>query len=86
MTISMGGASASHTGNGRVEATNNSFTFTAGAATETLSIAYNATNGSSYTGFNSTNFKVTPVNPVPEPSSAALLGLGGLALILRRRK
>jgi hypothetical protein len=26
------------------------------------------------------------VNPVPEPSSAALLGLGGLALILRRRK
>jgi hypothetical protein len=26
------------------------------------------------------------VNPIPEPSSAALLGLGGLALILRRRK
>lgn len=26
------------------------------------------------------------VNPVPEPSSVALLGLGGLALILRRRK
>ena len=26
------------------------------------------------------------VNEVPEPSSAALLGLGGLALILRRRK
>lgn len=26
------------------------------------------------------------VNQVPEPSSAALLGLGGLALILRRRK
>ena len=26
------------------------------------------------------------VNAVPEPSSAALLGLGGLALILRRRK
>ena len=24
--------------------------------------------------------------PVPEPSSTALLGLGGLALILRRRK
>ncbi len=24
--------------------------------------------------------------PVPEPSSAALLGLGGLALILRRKK
>lgn len=26
------------------------------------------------------------INPVPEPSSAALLGLGGLALILRRHK
>ncbi len=26
------------------------------------------------------------VTPVPEPSSAALLGLGGLALILRRKK
>ncbi|MCP5538478.1 MAG: PEP-CTERM sorting domain-containing protein [Akkermansiaceae bacterium] len=26
------------------------------------------------------------VTPVPEPSSAALLGLGGLALILRRRR
>ncbi len=26
------------------------------------------------------------INPIPEPSSTALLGLGGLALILRRRK
>jgi len=26
------------------------------------------------------------VSPVPEPSSAALLGLGGLVFILRRRK
>ena len=26
------------------------------------------------------------ITPVPEPSSAALLGLGGIALILRRRK
>ena len=29
---------------------------------------------------------VVDVTPVPEPSSTALLGLGGLALILRRRK
>ena len=26
------------------------------------------------------------ITPVPEPSTTALLGLGGLALILRRRK
>ncbi len=82
MTISIGNGSASHIGTGVATATNNSFTFTAGATTETLSIAYNHTNGNSDTGFNSTNFKVTPVNPVPEPSSAALLGLGSLALIL----
>ncbi|MGJ8656005.1 MAG: PEP-CTERM sorting domain-containing protein [Akkermansiaceae bacterium] len=31
------------------------------------------------------NFVLT-VTPVPEPSSTALLGLGGLALIMRRRK
>jgi len=29
---------------------------------------------------------LTIVSPVPEPSSTALLGLGGLALVLRRRK
>ncbi len=85
MTISMGDQSAHHAGTGFANATNESFVFTASAATETLSIAYTP-NGYTPTGFNSTNFTVTPVNPVPEPSSTALLGLGGLALILRRRK
>ncbi|QQL43674.1 PEP-CTERM sorting domain-containing protein [Sulfuriroseicoccus oceanibius] len=32
------------------------------------------------------NFSEFQFNAVPEPSSAALLGLGGLAMILRRRK
>lgn len=40
-----------------------------------------ATNGSSSSTLGSISFE-----SVPEPSSAALLGLGGLALILRRRK
>lgn len=37
--------------------------------------------GGDRTGFNDIQF-----NAVPEPSSAALLGLGGLAMIMRRRK
>ncbi len=86
MTISMGNGSDSHTGIGIVMATSDSITFTATAETETLSIRFNHTTGDSNTGINSTNFTVTPVNPVPEPSNAALLGLGGLALILRRGK
>ena len=28
----------------------------------------------------------TPLGPVPEPTSMALLGLGGLALLFRRRR
>jgi len=39
--------------------------------------------GGNYNGFSEINFTG---EKVPEPSSAALLGLGGLALILRRRK
>ena len=39
--------------------------------------------GGGYTGIAEVNFTGVAV---PEPSSAALLGLGGLALILRRRK
>ena len=31
-------------------------------------------------------FQIVDTTPIPEPSSTALLGLGGLALILRRRK
>jgi len=43
---------------------------------------YSHTAGNAYSGA-TFNFSTTPI---PEPSSTALLGLGGLALILRRRK
>ena len=45
--------------------------------------------GSTQIGFNGINGSISGIvvsEVVPEPSSAALLGLGGLALIFRRRK
>ena len=77
------------------EITDGAFTFTNGAAaTETYTGAAALTNvrvtlaGAIGTGHN--GFLIDEVSfdgtAVPEPSSTALLGLGGLALILRRRK
>ncbi|WP_227021637.1 PEP-CTERM sorting domain-containing protein [Oceaniferula marina] len=54
-------------------------TQTADTAILTLSTNY----GGDRVGFNEIQFDTTAV---PEPSSAALIGLGGLSLILRRRK
>lgn len=42
--------------------------------------------GGSSSGTGALNVSQVEIGAVPEPSSAALLGLGGLALILRRRK
>lgn len=58
-----------------------SFTATATEAGQTLGIALTTTG----TQTEWDNVRLT-ITPVPEPSSAALLGLGGLALIMRRRK
>ncbi len=55
-------------------------TFTADAGTQTFHSAFS---GSSTTEVNAYQLRNVTV---PEPSSTALLGLGGLALILRRRK
>jgi hypothetical protein len=58
-------------------------TFGAGSAGEAI---YLDIDGSGFRGFHIDNVVLTLTDPVPEPSSTALLGLGGLALILRRRK
>lgn len=47
-----------------------------------LGFAVNVSNGANASTISNVNLSVA----VPEPSSAALLGLGGLALILRRRR
>ena len=83
MTISMGAGSSSHAGSGLVLAQGDAFEFIAGSTTETLNVTFNHTNGDSNTGFNTTNFVVTAV---PEPSSTALLGLGALSLVFRRKR
>lgn len=58
-------------------------TFTADAATQDFTIeTFEPSGGSAGNQLNA----ITLYSVVPEPSSAALLGLGGLALILRRRK
>lgn len=53
-------------------------------ASADLELVWNSTSGGTGTGYIG-GYLVETI-PVPEPSSAALLGLGGLALILRRRK
>lgn len=55
-----------------------------GARTVFLDFIPNA-DGNSFARIDDVNLSVEPL-VVPEPSSTALLGLGGLALILRRRK
>ncbi|MGB0992913.1 MAG: PEP-CTERM sorting domain-containing protein [Akkermansiaceae bacterium] len=59
----------------------NSVTFANITGTTTLAITGNASGSRS-----AINGLTVQYTPVPEPSSTALLGLGGLALILRRRK
>ena len=59
------------------------FTATAGQATgQTLGVYFGVTSG---TQVEWDNLRLT-ATPVPEPTAAALLGLGGLALLRRRRK
>ena len=51
------------------------------AGVTSISLGCNA-----YGGFEDLGYDNIALNAVPEPSTTALLGLGGLALILRRRK
>ena len=59
-------------------------TWTSTTGTLDLTASSGATNIVRVNGFEISAITVTA--PVPEPSTTALLGLGGLALILRRRK
>ncbi len=56
-------------------------TFTADATTQNFHSSNNDSTASFLSGY-----QLRDISPVPEPSSTALIGLGGLALILRRSK
>jgi hypothetical protein len=64
---------------------NFSATSTAGGIIEfDFSELLNDTDGGTSAAFNA--MSITGITTIPEPSSTALLGLGGLALIVRRRR
>ena len=68
---------------GATQASAETKTFTAVAGVTHIKFTDSTNNGSgTHTGFGEIRFG----EAVPEPSTTALLGLGGLALILRRRK
>ena len=56
-------------------------TFTADATTQNFFVTISTASSAELSAF-----QLRDITPVPEPSSTALIGLGGLALILRRRK
>ncbi|MCP5537450.1 MAG: PEP-CTERM sorting domain-containing protein [Akkermansiaceae bacterium] len=60
--------------------------FLAADAGDTLELRFKESGGASDRGLQLADLKLDVTTVVPEPSSAALLGLGGIALILRRRK
>lgn len=56
------------------------------AGTTHVRFLFTDNNGGNRVGLGEVQFDGVAASAVPEPSSTALLGLGGLALILRRRK
>ncbi|MGJ8655808.1 MAG: PEP-CTERM sorting domain-containing protein [Akkermansiaceae bacterium] len=81
-TISALGSQQNITANG----TDIAVTFTYNGTDDFVALTFAQQNAPSGTEFGSADLDNLTVNTVPEPSSTALLGLGGLALIMRRRK
>jgi hypothetical protein len=88
-----GGVGVTYTATG-ANTENGSISSVSDNGTETVNLTGITANGSNEITFVVTdlggagalNFLQITSSPIPEPSSTALLGLGGLALILRRRK
>ena len=69
-------------GTGLASYTGEHFTLTPVAGVTHIRLQVDTPTGGSFTGLSEVRFS----EAVPEPTTTALLGLGGLALILRRRK
>ena len=69
-------------GTGLADYTGEHFTLTPVAGVTHIRLQVDTPTGGSFTGLSEVRFS----EAVPEPTTTALLGLGGLALILRRRK
>lgn len=81
--VSIAGQTFSQFGTDPVDMTGASIPFTATSNSETIAITFYYPGSFSYTDGAFDNFAI---NQVPEPSSTALIGLGGLAILLRRRR
>lgn len=79
LSVTMGGVTNTHAIAGPAGLFDASLTFVAGGPTETLSFTTAA-------GPSLGELDAFTITAIPEPTSTALLGLGGLALLLRRKK
>lgn len=81
--VSIAGQSFSQFGTDPVDMTSETIPFTATSTSETIGITFYFPSSFSETDGAFDNFAI---NQVPEPSSTVLIGIGGLALILKRRR
>lgn len=85
-TIAMLGSEQAFTGSTTATPSTESLTFSYNGTDQYIALVFANSNGVTTGTGNTVDIDNLTVNTIPEPSSAVLLGLGGLALMVRRRK